>query len=506
MDNKIMSTYDICIIGGGVIGCAIARELAKYDLKICLIEKSEDVACGTTKANSGIVHGGYNEKHGSIKAKFSASGNRLFQQLDNELHFGFAQTGSLLIGFNDNDNDEIYKIYENGKKNGVHDLQIVNSDFIRSKEPHLNRTIRTALYCKHSGITSPYELAIALTENAITNGVELRLACEVIAIKKEDKENGEFTLTTKVNDALEPTYIKSKCVINAAGLYADDIAKMIGINDFTITPRQGQYLLFDKDQGHLANSVIFQVPTAVSKGVLVTRTFHGNLLIGPDATTVEHKEYLDTHDKNIQHIVQAAQQSVPDFDLRKVITSFAGNRAASSTGDFIVEENKQVKCFINVAGIESPGLTAAPAIAVYMVELAAEAMHTKFQRKTNFNPERPTYKAVASMDERELQELIKKDPSYGRIVCRCETVSEGEILDALRRPIPINSLDAIKRRTRAGMGRCQAGFCTPRIMEIIQNELHLPLEKITKKGRDSLMVIGRTKRALVANTKAKEKK
>lgn len=498
-----MSKYDICIIGAGVIGCAIARELAKYDLKVCLLEKSEDVACGTTKANSGIVHGGYNEKHGSIKAKFSASGNRMFHQLDNELHFGFTPIGSMLIGFTDADNDEIYKIYENGKKNGVTDLQIVNSDFIRTKEPHLNRAVKVALYCKHSGITSPYELAIALAENAVTNGVELRLTCEVTAI---NKNKDDFTLTTKYNDAIEPSYIQAKCVINAAGLYADDIAKMVGINDFTITPRQGQYLLFDKDQGHLANTVIFQVPTAISKGVLVTPTFHGNLLIGPDATTVAHKEYLDTHDKNINSVIQAAQQSVPDFDLRKVITAFAGNRAASSTGDFIVEESKQVKSFINVAGIESPGLTAAPAIAVYVVELVTEATGLKLKRNPNFNPERAPYKAVANMPEHELQELIKKDPSYGRIVCRCETVSEGEILDALRRPIPINSLDAIKRRTRAGMGRCQAGFCTPRIMEIIQNELHIPLNKITKKGRDSLMVIGRTKQALIADTKSKEGK
>jgi len=492
--------YDICIIGGGVIGCAIARELSKYDVKVCLLEKNDDVATGATKANSGIVHGGYNEKHGSVKAKFSLSGNRKFPQLDKELHFGLSMIGSLMIGFTDADADEIYKIYENGKKNGITDLQIVNSDFIRNKEPHLNRAVKIALYCSHSGVTSPYEFAIALLENAVTNGVEVRLASEVTSINKcEDY----FILSTDNADLSEPSPIQAKCVINAAGLYADDIAKMVGISDFTITPRQGQYLLLDKDQGYLTNSVIFQVPSIISKGVLVTRTLHGNLLIGPDANTVAHKEFLDTHDKNISQVVNAARQSVPDFDLRKVITSFAGNRAVPSTGDFIIEANQQVKSFINVAGIESPGLTASPAIAAYVTELVAENTGIKLKPKTNFNPERAPYKTISTMNENELQELIKKDPSYGRVICRCETISEGEILDALRRPLPINSLDALKRRTRAGMGRCQAGFCTPKIMEIIQKELNIPREKITKKCRDSLMVIGRTKRALMTEQNKK---
>lgn len=487
--------YDICIIGAGVIGSAIARELAKYNLKICLLEKSEDVATGATKANSGIVHGGYNEKCGSVKAKFSSSGNRMFQKLDDELHFGFAQIGSLVIGFSDEDEREIYKIYENGEKNGVTNLQIVNRNFLKQKEPHLNSDVKLALYCPTAGITSPYELAIALAENAIENGVELKLSCEVTALAKCAEY---FMVTASLNDVPNSYTVQAKCVINAAGLYADDVAKMLGINDFTINPKQGQYLLLDKNQGHLANTVIFQTPTPSSKGVLVCRTFHGNLLVGPDATSVPKKEYLDTADKNLKAVVAAAQKSVPNFDLRKVITSFAGNRATPSTGDFIIEEHKKIRGLINVAGIESPGLTAAPAIAVYVGELVAES-GIKLSKKNDFNPNRRPYNAVANMSEEQLQELIKKSPEYGRIVCRCETVSEGEILDALRRPIPINSLDAIKRRTRAGMGRCQAGFCTPKIMEIICNELNMPMEKITKKGTASLMVFGRTKRALLKN-------
>lgn len=490
--------YDICIIGAGVIGCAIARELSKYNTKVCLLEKSDDVANGTSKANSGIVHGGYNEKHGSVKAKFSLAGNRMFAQLDKELHFGFSQIGSLLIGFDDHDAEEIRKIYENGIKNGVDCLEIVDKDFVQNKEPFLNKNIQTALYCKKSGVTSPYELTIALAENAVTNGVDLKLNHEVIAIKQNALH--DFSLDTRDHLCESNQKINCRCVVNCAGLYADDVARLVGINDFTITPRQGQYLLFDKDQGHLVNSVIFQVPTAISKGILVTPTQHGNLLIGPDATTVDVKHCVDTHNANIQDIIATAKQSLPEFDLRKVITSFAGNRASPNTSDFIIEEHEKVKGFVNVAGIESPGLTASPAIGKYVCEMLADILGFALNVKSNFIYERPAYKTIATMQEEELAKLIKQDPSYGRVICRCEMVSEGEILDALRRPIPLRSLDAIKRRTRAGMGRCQAGFCTPHIMEIMARELQVSQTQLTKKGFDSAMVMERTKQVLNEQT------
>ncbi len=480
--------YDVCIIGGGIIGTAIARELSKYKLKICVLEKKSDVAAGTTKANSGIVHGGYDAKHGSFKARFSAAGNRMYKKLDNELHFGFAQTGSFVIGFNDKDAAKIHEIYKNGRKNGVNELEIVDGDFVKAKEPHLNKDVTVALYCSNAGITSPYEFAIALAENAIQNGAELQLNTEAIAIEKQK------TFIVKTNTQKS---ISAKCIINAAGLYADNIAQMVGLNEFTISPRKGQYLLFDKDEGRLTNSVIFQTPTEISKGILVTKTFHGNLLIGPDAETISDKDYLDTASDNITEIVAAARKSVPDFDMRKVITSFAGIRAASSTGDFIIEQSK-VPGFINVAGIESPGLTAAPAIAEYVTELV-EGTGIKLTKKSDFNPNRKPYHMVANMTEQQLQDLIHCQPDYGRIICRCETVSEGEIRDACSRNLPINSLDAIKRRTRAGMGRCQGGFCTPRVMEIMTDALNINIDKITKKGKGSELVMGRTKRALGNN-------
>ncbi|CAL7964345.1 glycerol-3-phosphate dehydrogenase [Gammaproteobacteria bacterium] len=474
--------YDITIIGAGIVGCAIARELAKYNLKICLIEKNEDVGAEVTKANSGIVHGGYAEKPGSVKAKFSSKGNSMYKQLNAELNFGFAQTGSFVIGFDEKDATKINELFTYGQKNGVPNLQIVDGDFVRDKEPNLNKNINIALYCPTAGITSPYEFAIALAENAIQNGVELKLNSKVTAIQKS---HDHFIVTT------DQESLTTKIVINTAGLYADEIAKMVGLNEFTIKPRQGQYLLFDKDQGDLINSVIFQVPTAISKGILVTKTYHGNLLIGPDATPTPAKDYLDTASKNIGEIIEAAKKSFPDFDLQKVITAFAGNRATATTEDFIIEESK-VKGFINVAGIESPGLTAAPAIAAYVGEIVA-TKQVKLSPKTDFNPYRKAYHAIANIQEQTLNNLITQNAKYGCVVCRCETVSEGEICDALHRNIPINSLDAIKRRTRAGMGRCQGGFCTPKIMEIIHNELQTPKEEITKKGGKSLLVFGRTK-------------
>lgn len=475
--------YDITIIGAGIIGCAIARELAKYNVKICLIEKTDDVGAGITKANSGIVHGGYAEKPGSVKAKFSSKGNSMYQQLNAELNFGFTQTGSFVIGFNEEDAAKINELFTYGQKNGVPNLQIVNGDFVRTKEPNLNKDINIALYCPTAGITSPYEFAIALAENATQNGVELKLNNEVTAIQKFHEH---FIITTNQET------ITTKIVINAAGLYADEIAKMVGINEFTIKPRQGQYLLFDKDQGDLINSVIFQVPTAISKGILVTKTYHGNLLIGPDATPIPEKDYLDTTTQNISEIIEAAKKSFPDFDLQKVIAAFAGNRNAATDGDFIIEESK-IKGFINVAGIESPGLTAAPAIANYVREIVTATKHVRLTPKADFNPYRKAYNTIANMQEQKLNELIKQNAKYGCVVCRCETVSEGEICDALHRNIPINSLDAIKRRTRAGMGRCQGGFCTTKIMEIINNELQIPKKAITKKGGKSSLIFGRTK-------------
>lgn len=475
--------YDISIIGGGVIGSAIARELAKYHLKICLIEKNEDVGAETTKVNSGIVHGGYADNPQTVRAKLCALGNSMYRELESQLKFGFTQTGSFVVGFNKQDEQKIQELFTYGQANGVPNLQIVDGSFVREHEPHLNPDITVALYCPTAGITSPYEFAIALAENAVQNGVELKLNTKVTAIRKQ---NDQLLLITNQDE------IASKIVINAAGLYADEVAKMAGLEEFTIEPRAGQYLLFDKNEGRLVNSVIFQVPNQISKGILVTKTYHGNLLIGPDATPAPTKDYLDTASQNVETIISTAKRSLPNFDLRKVITCFAGNRAATNTHDFIIGESS-IRGFINVAGIESPGLTSAPAIASHVAKIVATSSRVKITPNQSFDPYREPHTAINNLSEQELDELIKKDPDHGCIVCRCETVSLGEIRRCLHSNIPVNSLDALKRRTRAGMGRCQGGFCTPKIMDTISKELAIPKEQLTKKGGNSTLVVGHTK-------------
>lgn len=478
--------YDVCIIGAGVIGCAIARELSRFNLEICLLEKEDDVASGATKANSGIVHGGYDAKHGSLKAKFSAAGNALYPKLEKALHFGFKKTGSLVIGFDEADSAHIKTLYHNGIKNGVQGLAIVDADFVRKIDPQLNTAVSSALYCESAGVTEPYGFAIALAENAIDNGVNLFLKTTVVNITKEQKS---FIVKTDSDQI-----ISARCVINAAGLFSDTISKMVGGKDFSIMPRKGQYLLFDKSEGERVKHVVFQTPSSAGKGVLVTRTYDGNLLIGPNAEIVEDKNDRETSIESINSVIESARKTLPNFDLTKVITSFSGNRATSSTGDFVIEESA-VPGFINVAGIESPGLTAAPAIALYVVDLVSQS-GISLQEKSDFNPNRRPYHRVAEMKPAELNKLIKESPEYGRIVCRCEVVSEGEILDALSRSIPISTTDAIKRRTRCGMGRCQAGFCTPKLLEIVARKLNMPMQFISKNRSGSELVMGRTKRSL----------
>ena len=471
--------HDITIIGAGIIGTAIARELAKYKVKVCLLEKNIDVGSETTKANSGIVHGGYADKPDFAKAQFCPKGCLMYKKLSEELNFSYIQTGSFVVGFDEQDHQKIEELFSRGQKNGVPNLQIVDGDFVKEREPNLNPEIKSALYCSTAGVTSPYEFAIALAENAVENGVELKLNSKVNSIQKLEDH---FLITT------DQEKISTKIIINAAGLYADEIARMVGIDEFTIKPRCGQYLMFDKDEGERVNSVIFQTPTEISKGILVTKTSFGNLLIGPDALMVEDKDQVETTPDNIEAIINTAKKTLPELDLRKVITAFAGNRAIPSTGDFIIGDTK-IKGFINAAGIDSPGLTAAPAIALHAVEIIGEQM--ELIPNENFNPHREGYKTIATMEENELNNLIKKEPDYGSVVCRCETVSAGEISASLKRNIPVKSLDAIKRRTRACMGKCQGGFCTPRIMEIINQELKIPKEKITKKGGDSFLVSGK---------------
>ncbi len=448
-----MAEYEVIIIGAGVIGGSIARALSQFKVKVLVLEKENDVSCGASKANSGIVHGGYDDPNGSVKARFSRTGNMAFDKLESELHFGFKRCGSMVIGFDDDDLVALHKLKENGERNGVEDLKILTKDEIFRLEPHMNPQVTCALYCPSAGITSPYELTIALFENAIENGAFLKLNSEVTGINH--LESGLFRVSTD-----HISYI-SKYVVNAAGVYSDRIAQMLGVADFTIHPKKGEYILLNKNQGALANGVIFQTPTEKGKGILVTKTYHGNLMLGPNAQFVDNKADTLTNLEQLDYIATVARRSIPDFNLKMKIRTFSGLRASSNRHDFIIEESC-IKGFILVAGIESPGLTASPAIADYVLELLVKSGLT-LERNPAYNPHRRPI--IVPKDDAFEGAIDRIDPN-SKIICRCEQVTEAEIVDALTRNIPVLDLDAIKRRTRARMGPCQGHFCTPRILAV----------------------------------------
>ncbi len=452
--------YDVIIIGAGIVGTTIARDLSKTKAKVLVLEKGVDVSMGATKANSAIVHGGYAEKHEALKGRLCYKGRVQFKRLNEELNFGFEETGSLVITEED-DTTGLEKLMENGIKNGLDDLSIIGPEEIRKIEPELSHDVKWALYCKGAGICSPYEMAIAMMENAIENGSELKLEHEVIGI---EKNVNTFVVKTNHGD------FESKYVINAAGVYTDDIAKMVGADTFDILPRSGEYVLFTRGTGDPINTVIFQMPTKYGKGVLVASTYYGNLLIGPDATDDVEKDDTSTHIERIARIYDQTKELYSKINAKQFIRSFTGIRARSSTDDFIIEESN-VKGFINVAGIQSPGLTSSPAISEMVIGILKDA-GLELESNENFNPYRkPIVTKKPLQNLKDIQHFIEL-PLGGkdRIVCRCEQVKEEEIVDALHRGIKVKTVDGVKRRTRAGMGWCQGEFCKPRVIEIMERE------------------------------------
>lgn len=473
--------YDVAVIGAGVVGGLVARTLTKYKLNVCILEAQNDVAMGATKANSAIVHGGFDAKEGSLKALLNVRGCKMMESVCKELGVSYKNNGSLVVGFNDEDRAVLNELLERGVTNGVERLQILEKDGLRELEPNLSDNVTCALYAPTAGIVCPYTLAISAIGNAMDNGAELKCNFKVIGI--DEIENG-YKLSAK-NDAVEARY-----VINCAGVYSDDIAKMIGDDSFSIHPRRGEYILLDKECGDTVSCTIFRTPSKMGKGILVTPTVHGNLLLGPTAFDMEDKDDKDTTAEGFANILGNTHETVSAVALNKTITSFCGLRSVGSTGDFIINSPK--KGFINAAGIESPGLTSAPAIAEYIADMLKDE-GLEMEINPEFNPIRKSYHAFAEASQEEKNAIIKENPAYGKIVCRCEGVTEGEIVDAIRRNPKPRDLDGVKRRTRAQMGRCQGGFCGPYITELLAKELDVPYESITKFGGDSLINIGKTK-------------
>ena len=477
--------WDIVVIGAGVIGSNIARELAKYDLNICVVEKTSDIATGTTKANSAIIHAGHDAKIGTLKAKLNVLGNAKFDLLSKELDFPFKRNGSLVLCFEKERLADLEALMKNGEKNGVTGLEILDRESLRKLEPNIGSKAIAALHAPTGGIVCPYEMALALAENAYANGVTFKFNTEVQGITKN---NDYFTLTTNQR------VIHTKIVINASGVFADKIHNMVSDKGFEIVPRKGEYCLFDKSVGDTVTHTIFQQPTVMGKGILVTPTVDGNLLIGPNALDVEDKEDISTTQQGLDEILEKAQYTLDTIPYNAIITSFSGLRAHSQGDDFIIEELKDVPGFIDVASVESPGLSASPAIAEMVEGIVVSKI--KPDKKQVFNPIREGIPKFREMTDEQRKELIAKDSRYGKVVCRCETVTEGEIVASINRPLGATDLDGVKRRTRAGMGRCQAGFCMPKIVDILAEQLNVSPLDVTKFGNESKVLIGYNKKMI----------
>lgn len=480
--------YDVIIIGAGVSGSAIARELSRYQKKIAVLEKASDVCEGTSKANSGIVHAGYDALPGTLKAKLNVAGNAMMEELAEKLDFPFQRRGSYVICMEEAGRERLQELYDRGVKNGVKGLEIVSGDEARKREPNLSQEVLCALYAPTAGIVCPFHLNYALAENAAVNGVEFFLNTEVtdIVYQKEEAES-YFQIFSKEQ------MFEARVIVNAAGVYADTIHNMVAGEKLHITPRRGEYCLLDKAAGNTVKSTIFQLPSSLGKGVLVTPTVHGNLLVGPTAEDVDGKEEVNTTGEGLSKVWEQGSRSVCSLNPKQVITSFAGLRAHGDRGDFIIEALPENPAFFDVAGIESPGLSAAPAIGTYVADMVL-----RFQpadKKEHFIETRKGITNMALADEKEREQLIRKNPAYANVICRCELVTEGEILDAIHRPLGATTLDGIKRRTRTGMGRCQAGFCAPKTVEILARELGKDMSEITKHGEGSQFLTGFNKDA-----------
>ncbi|MBR5521012.1 MAG: NAD(P)/FAD-dependent oxidoreductase [Oscillospiraceae bacterium] len=475
-----MERYDVLIAGAGVTGGMIARELSRYNLSVCLLEKENDVACGATKANSGIIHGGHDPVPGTLKARLNAIGNPMLFEACRQLNVPHRRNESMVCAFGPDEEPAVDRLYQRGLENGIEGLEVITGDMARQLEPALSTQITKALLIKNSGIVCPYSLTIAAVGNAMDNGVTLKRNFEINKIEKTD---GLFTVCSANGETVQGEYL-----INCAGCAADKIAAMAGDGFYTINPRAGEYMLMDKSEGGRVSRTIFQTPGKEGKGILVTPTVHGNLLTGPTAQAVDSGDSTFTSAQQLEKIQRLAAKSVPGVNFRQVITSFSGVRSSVDGGDFIIRMSDKVEKFAHVAAIDSPGLTCCVSIAVYVVDMLAQA-GLKLTEKENWNGTREDPLAFSKMDMDQKNKVIAENPAYGKIVCRCETITEGEIMESLtRQPVALD-LDGVKRRTRSGMGRCQGGFCSPYIMKLIAQHTGTDMTAVTKNGGSSYIAV-----------------
>lgn len=473
--------YDVVIIGCGITGAAAAYELTKYRLKVAVLERENDVAQGATKANSAILHAGYDPMPGTLMARLNVRGVELARELCAKLDVPYRQNGAMVLGFSEGDKATLKELLVRGEANGVSGLRVIGGDEARALEPNLSDAVTAALHVPTSAVCLPWEYCLALAETAVTNGAELYLEHKVTGLSRMgegwhiDTDCGGFD---------------TRYVINAAGVFAGEVQSMAAPADWTIVPTRGEYFLLDKSEGTRVDHTIFQCPSEVGKGVLVSPTVHGNLIVGPDACPVEGQDVSNTA-AGMAFVRSTAVRSVPSVDFRQSIRNFAGVRAHGSTGDFIIGAVDNAPGFFNAAGICSPGLSAAPAIAEYLVELMGKA-GLPLEKKENFRCERRRIR-FRELSEAERADLVSREPAYGRVICRCETITEGEILAAIHSPIPPRSVDGVKRRAGSGLGRCQGGFCGPRVVELLCRELGYDPGEILQDRAGSYMLVEETK-------------
>ena len=477
--------YDVIIIGAGVTGCAVARYLSRYQGSALVLERAEDVCCGTSKANSAIIHAGFDAAHGSLMAKMNVQGNRMLPELAKELDFPFRRNSSLVVCMSEEDMHRLLALYENGVKNGVEGLEIVDAQRLHELEPNVSKNAVAALWAPTGGIVCPFNMTIALAENANANGVDFRFNTKVTGFTRGEEG---WTVHTEQGD------FQTRYVVNAAGVYADVLHNMVSARKLHITPRRGDYCLLDRQVGGFVSHTVFQLPGKLGKGVLVSPTVHGNIIVGPTAIDIEDRDGTNTTAAGLEELIAKAGISVDNLPIRQTITSFAGLRAHEDHHEFVIGEAEDAPGFVDCAGIESPGLTSAPAIGLTVAELLREKLGLR--KKEDFIATRKGLLDPKSLTKEAYQALIRENPAYGQIICRCEQVTEGEIIDAIRRPLGARSLDGVKRRTRAGMGRCQAGFCSPRVLEILARELGVSQAEITKCGGASRLIVGVNKDSL----------
>ena len=479
--------YDVVIIGAGISGTMCAYMLAKYDVSVAVLEAGEDIAAGSTRANSAIIHAGYDAKEGTLKALLNVKGCEMMEGIAKSLDVHYSRCGSLVVGFSERDREHIELLKRRGEANGVKDLRIIEATELFELEPYVSKEATCALVAPTAGIVCPYDLAFAVSENSATNGAEFYFDFKVDKIEKID--NGYIVSAGERS-------VEGRYVLNCAGLYCDEIASMAGDDlPFEIIPRRGEYMLLDKAEGYIASHTLFVTPSEKGKGILVSPTADGNIIVGPNANLVEEKSDTSVTYEGLDEIAEGARLIVPEINLKANITSFAGVRPTPSSGDFYIQASDKLDNFIHVAGIESPGLASSPAIGEYVVGIL-EKCGLELKPRENYISTRSkngNYKLFCDMTHEERAVAIEKNPAYAKMVCRCENITEGDILNAIHRPIPAHTVDMVKRRTRSGMGRCQGGFCRTRVADIISKELNIPLSEVRKFTKNSKILYGKTK-------------